>query len=49
VFIKDGREADSPPMPAHAGRRIERAPTVQDEHVAPMGLFGCVMARIRGH
>jgi len=49
VFIKDGREVDSPPMPTQAGRGINRAPTVQDEQVAPMGLFGRVMARIRGH
>jgi hypothetical protein len=49
VFIKDGREVDSPPMPTQAGRGIKRTPTVQDEQVAPMGLFGRVMARIRGH
>jgi hypothetical protein len=49
VFIKDGREADGPPMPMQAAARIKRAPTVQDEHVAPMGLFGRMMARIRGH
>jgi hypothetical protein len=37
VFIKDGREANSPPMPMQAAPRIKRAPTVQDEHVAPRG------------
>jgi hypothetical protein len=49
VFIKDGREADSPPMPVQAARRIKRASTVQEEHVAASGLFGRVIARLRGH
>jgi hypothetical protein len=49
VFIKDGREADGPPMPTQAAPRIKRASTVQDEHVAATGLFGRVMARLRGH
>jgi len=49
VFIKDGREADSPPMPMQAAQRIKRASTVQDEHIAATGLFGRVMARLRGH
>jgi hypothetical protein len=49
VFIKDGREADSPPMPMQAAPRIKRAPTVQDEHVAPIRLLRRVMARLRGH
>jgi hypothetical protein len=47
VFIKDGREADSPPM--QVAPRTKRASTVQDEHVAAPGLLGCVMARLRGH
>jgi hypothetical protein len=49
VFIKDGREADGPPMPTQAARRIKRGSTVQDEHVAPPDLLGRVMARIRWH
>jgi len=49
VFIKDGREADGPPLPMQAARRIERASTVQEEHVAASGLFGRVIARLRGH
>jgi hypothetical protein len=48
VFIKDGREADSPPMPVQAARRIKRASTVQEEHVAAPGFVGRVMARLRG-
>jgi hypothetical protein len=36
VFIKDGRETDSPPMPMQAARRIKRASTGQDEHVAAL-------------
>jgi hypothetical protein len=49
VFIKDGRETDSPPMPMQAVRPIKRASTEQDEHVAAPGLLGRVMARLRGH
>jgi hypothetical protein len=48
VFIKDGREADSPPMPVQAARRIKRASTVQGEHVAAPGFVGRVIARLRG-
>jgi hypothetical protein len=48
VFIKDGRETDSPPMPMQAAPRIKRASTVQDEHFAAPGLLGRVMARLRG-
>jgi hypothetical protein len=49
VFIKDGREADGPPMPMQAARRIKRASTAQDEQVAAPGFVSRVMARIRGH
>lgn len=49
VFIKDGREADSPPMPMQAVQRIKRPSTVQDEQVAASDLLGRVMARLRGH
>jgi hypothetical protein len=48
VFIKDGREADSPPMPVQAARRIKRASTVQEEHVAAPGLLSRVVALLRG-
>ena len=48
VFIKDGREADGPPLSMQAAQRIKRPLPVQDEHVAAPGLFGRVMARIRG-
>ena len=47
VFIKDGREADGPPMPMQAARRVKRAP-VEEEHFAAPGLLGRVMARLRG-
>jgi hypothetical protein len=47
VFIKDGREANSPPMPMHAAQRIKRAP-VEEEHFAAPGLLGRTMARLRG-
>jgi hypothetical protein len=50
VFIKDGREADGPPI-AHAGGATPSsvASTVQDEHVAASGLLRRVVARTRGH
>ena len=48
VFIKGGRETDSPPMPMQAARRIRRAPSVEEEHIAAPGLLGRVMARLRG-
>jgi hypothetical protein len=35
VFIKDGRETDSPPMPMQAAPRIKRASTVQEEEQCP--------------
>jgi hypothetical protein len=47
IFIKDGREAE-PPMPMQAARRIKRASTVQDEHVAAPGLLSRVVALLRG-
>jgi hypothetical protein len=48
VFIKDGREADGPPIPMQAAPRIKRASTVQEEHVAAPGFVGRVIARVRG-
>jgi hypothetical protein len=47
VFIKGGRETDSPPMPMQAARRVRPAP-VEEEHFAAPGLLGRVMARLRG-
>lgn len=49
VYIKDGREAESPPMPVGAAPWVKRASMEQDEHVAAPGFFSRVMARIRGH
>ena len=48
AFIKDGRETDSPLMPMEAARRIKRASTGQDEHVAAPGLLSRVVALLRG-
>ena len=48
VFIKDGREADGPPMPMQAAQRIKRGSTVQDEHVAAPGFLSRVLALVRG-
>ena len=47
VFIKDGREADGPPMSLQAARWVRPAP-VEEEHFAAPGLLGRVMARLRG-
>ena len=49
VFIKDGREADSPPMsmPMQVAQRVKRA-SFEEEHFAARGLLGRVMARLRG-
>jgi hypothetical protein len=41
--MKDGRETDSPPMPVQAARRIKRASTVQEEHVAAPGFVGVII------
>jgi hypothetical protein len=48
VFMRHGREDDAEPMPIHAAPSIVPASTVQDAHIAPQGLFGRVVARIRG-
>jgi hypothetical protein len=47
VFIKDGREADSPPISMRATSPSRRSGMERDEHVARAGLFGRVMARLR--
>jgi hypothetical protein len=49
VFIKDGREADGPPIPIQEAPRIKRASIEQEERVAAPGFLSRVMARIRGH
>jgi hypothetical protein len=46
VFIKDGRETDSPPLPMKAAPRIKRASTEQDERVAVLALSR-VLALVR--
>ena len=47
VFIKDGRETDSPPMPMQAARHLKRASTEQDEHVVAPGFLSRVLALVR--
>ncbi len=49
VYIKDGREADAPPVPMAGAPRIKCPSTEQGEHVAAPGFFSRVVARIRGH
>ena len=41
-------QSDGPPMPMQAARRIKRASTKQDEHVAAPGLLSRVVALLRG-
>jgi hypothetical protein len=36
-------------MPVQAARRVKRALTERDEHVAAPGLLGRVIARLRGN
>jgi hypothetical protein len=45
VLMRHGREDDTKPVPMHSGPVTEHASEAQ---VAP-GLFGRVLARIRGH
>ena len=47
IFIKDGREADGPPMPMQAALRMKRASTEQDEHVVAPGFLSRVLALVR--
>ena len=44
VFIKDGRETDSPPVPMQTAARLKRASSVQDEHVVAPGLLSRAVA-----
>jgi hypothetical protein len=46
VFVKDGRETDSPPMPMQAARRLKRASTEQDEHVVAPGFLSRVLQHV---
>ena len=48
VFIKDGRETNSPPMPMQAARRVKMTLTEWDEAVAAPGLLSRVLALVRG-
>jgi hypothetical protein len=48
VFIKDGRETDSPPVPMQTGQRTKRASTVQGEGVAAPGLLSRMGTLLRG-
>jgi hypothetical protein len=47
IFIKDGRKAGSPPILVRASSSSMHAGTERDDHVAPAGLLGRVMARLR--
>jgi hypothetical protein len=47
VFIKDGRETDSPPMPTQAARRIKHASIERNEHIATSGLLSRVLALVQ--
>jgi hypothetical protein len=48
VFIKGGRETDSPTMPMQAAPRTKRVSTEQDEGVAAPGLLSRIVALLRG-
>jgi hypothetical protein len=47
VFIRNGRESDNGPIPAHAAPPIVPASTAQDER--SIGLFRRLVAKIRGN
>jgi hypothetical protein len=49
VYIKDGRETDSSPMPMDAAPRIKRASMMEDEPLAAPGLLSRVVARLRAY
>jgi hypothetical protein len=48
VFTKHGREDNSAPIPTDTAPPNVPASTAQEEHIAASGLFGRLMARIRG-
>ena len=49
VFTRHGREDDTEPVPMHAAPPTVPASKRQEEHGAAPGIFGRVLARIRGH
>jgi hypothetical protein len=49
VFTRHGREDDSEPMPVHEAPPSVRASKAPEEPGAVPGLFGRVVAMIRGH
>jgi hypothetical protein len=49
VFVKHGREDDSPSVPAEAARGWRATRSEPDEPVATPGLLGRFAARLRGH
>jgi hypothetical protein len=48
IFTRHGREDEGIPVPLAAARRLPRLPD-HEEQVAPAGLLGRVVARLRGH
>ena len=49
VFTRHGREDDSEPTPIHEAPTTVPASKAQEEFSAAPGIFGRVLARIRGH
>ena len=49
VFTKHGREEEPEGIPVHAAPPIAPGSTLADPQIAAPGLFGRVLARIRGH
>jgi len=49
VFTKHGREETPQGMPVHAAPPIAPGSILADPQIAAAGLFGRVLARIRGH
>jgi hypothetical protein len=48
VFTRHGRENDSEPMPVHTAPPTVPAADVQEERIAPPGLFRRVVAKLIG-
>jgi hypothetical protein len=48
VFIRHGRESDAEPLPVHPAPPIVPASAALDERIAAPGLFGRVLAKMRG-
>jgi hypothetical protein len=49
VLVRHGRVDDSAPIPVLPAKPSRAASSEQGEHTASPGLFGRMMARIRGH